>query len=290
MSGRGDGRDYMRESRERRAREGGRSSGEYSSSSSYADTDAYTRRAPPSSSSHEYGTSYSSYMPRFPSSHERYDVPPPPRGRRPSFDYDAAAYDYDAFGSDSTDPLRDRFGRGRKPSSSYARPAAPSPPPTSRRAAYGADEDMRSSKSKGARWVTAMSIEEADENDPKLKTLPKAPFVYAGTTDPDGTVIDKPAKKADKPTRASARDGGTSSSSSARASSSRYPPSSSYSAGAYGPSGSPHATYSASYSSSYSTPYGGASYTRTFSSGGTSYGSYSGTSSSYGRGPYGPYY
>lgn len=274
MYSRGDGRDYMRESRERRARESSRPSGEYSSSS-YANTDAYTRGPPPSSSSYSYETGYAGYRIRTP--YDRYDVPPSPRGRRPSFDY--AAYDFDGSSADTTDPLRERFDRTRKPAS-YARPAA-SPPPT-RRAAYDPDEGS----AQGPRWVATMSIKEADDNDPQLKNMPKAPYVYVGTEDPDGTVVDKP-KKATRTPRESARTGGASSSYGSSRDSARYPSSGGYSAGAYatsGTSGTSYAAYSASYSSYSGPSYGGSSYT-----GGSSYGS-SGRSSSHGRNPYGPFY
>ncbi|KAJ9160580.1 hypothetical protein NKR19_g3206 [Coniochaeta hoffmannii] len=195
--GRADASEYMRESRGQRARASAGTSGEYYSSS-YTDHDPYTRGAAPSSTYDAYDSGHGSsagcrsgseYAPS-----GGYYAPPSPGGRsghsRSSFD--DPAYDYDGYSSDG-DHLRGRFGKSHNPSK-YTR-RSPSPPPMPRSAAgYGTEDDLRSdaSSSTGPRWVAAMSIKEADENDPRLKRKAKAPYVYAGTTDPDGTVVDKP--------------------------------------------------------------------------------------------------
>jgi hypothetical protein len=295
----GDSWGYMRENRERRARDSGRTSGEYSSRS-YADDDPYTRRAPSSST---YGTEYGGYgSPRSGtrspplSDYEResfrkpreYDVPPTPRGRagarRDSFD--DPAYEFDSGYASDTDPLRGRFTGDRKPGS-YAR-RSPSPPPTRR--AYDFADDLRSGSSKGPRWVSAMSIEEADEGDPRLKFMRTAPYVYVGTTDPDGTVVDKPSSGAGTP-RGSGRYADASSSSHGNERYGSRRDSGRYARGAYEGEGS-----SGSYTGrSTGTSHGGTSYTGTSSGGsygGSSsfgasfYGASSRGSSSYGRGSY----
>lgn len=178
-----DAWDRLREGRERRAR--ARETGEYFFAS-YADDIPYSGRPPTPSvfdswDSNPEATAYSS------------SYGPSRSGRRhPTFAERSSSRDDTGYDSD-TDRLRERFGEGRS-RRAYA-PRPPSPPPPPRRGGYDFDADeVRSGSStrRARRWVAAEEIRELDDKDPRGKQLPKAPYVYVATEDPDGTVVDDP--------------------------------------------------------------------------------------------------
>jgi hypothetical protein len=219
-----DRADYTREYREQRAHRSTRMSGEYHFYS-YADENHSTHA--PSSSVYE---SYDTYDSGYGSSRsDMYDVPPTPRGRsgkgrQPSFDTPLSHHG--SFESDDMDNLRDRFSKTRIGTDSYTRRHSPSPM-RRRVPSYDADFDHRnhrdhrdyrtSEPSRGPRWVAAVRIQEGDENDPRLNSKPRAPYVYTGTTDPDGTFVDKP-RSSRRESRAYGHDAGHSSGSYSRGS------------------------------------------------------------------------
>ncbi|OIW30729.1 hypothetical protein CONLIGDRAFT_642790 [Coniochaeta ligniaria NRRL 30616] len=293
-----DAWENLRANRERRARE----RGEYSYGS-YADSGSYSGHARSSPSYETEDTdsntpgynSYAEYRSgrRSPplSDYERasfrtppqYDEPPTPRpqrrtGRRSSFtkkSYSRSSGDDPAF-SDAYDSEEDPLKARSRRRPAYTRsPPSPPPPP---RGGYDFDDDLRSGSPRVAlRFVAAEMIEELDDDDPRGMNKPKAPYLYVGTEDPDGTIVDDPfedGRRGGETPRRPRRSG------SASHGDEQYDPRGSES-GRYDddPSGSSSGSYSgSSYSSSYSGTgssggYSGFAYGASY---GSTYGGYSG--------------